>query len=262
MQTKNEGKTVQIILKAVITIFLSYGILLVWTHEIDIQKWATSPFKKLFHLNKKVETPIFQSGVINLMTRYKEGLKLGEVTWKNDYQECRFSFDNITKNTEVTNFKIDIQLPAGVVNFEIYQAYGLDDLNIYTDNENLKIGNNEQINEIVTTYSNHLHINASKIFPQSHLTVKLIIKPTLAHNNGFIKYNYDYLNEKGNKIVNNFVYLMPFTIKDGFVLFSINEHHVVGKYDYNTQMIPERPIVFKQNGNVEIAQEVKKENGE
>ncbi|HPS72271.1 MAG TPA: hypothetical protein PLM70_08455 [Bacteroidales bacterium] len=242
---------IQIIAKILITIFLLYGVFFVWTSTINFKEIIQSPFKKLFHLNSPVEVPKIQAGLMNLQMRYKEGLNVEGIPWKSDFQEYNLIIDNLTQSTEMTDFKVDLQVPGGIVKYEIMQSYGFDDIDFFSKTEQMKIGNKDQINEIVKTYSNHFHIKASKVFPKSHLTVKLIIKLTCDHNNGFIKYNYNYINENGNRVLNDMVYLMPFTEKSGFVFFKIDKENLVGKYDYNIETIPDRPLIFKADGSVE-----------
>jgi len=237
----------QILVKLIISAFLIYGIAVVWTYDINPREILSAPFKKMFHLHEKTEIPEFQAGIINLMNPYKEGLLVDNITWKNGYQECRFVFDNLTKHTEITNFKIDIQIPGGIIFFEKYQSYGFDDLNISTTPEKMGIGQGDEINKLVNVYTNHLHITASKVFPQSHIAIKIILLPLLDYNNGFIKYSYDYINGSGNRMLNDFVYMMPYTVKDNFVFFSVDPNPAEGPFDYNIKQIPTSPILFEIN---------------
>ncbi len=241
----------QIVAKILITILLLYGIFFVWSSTIDIKEIIQSPFKKVFHLNKPIEVPKIQTGLINMQMKYKNGLLVEGVLWEKDFQEYNLIINNLTQTTEISNFKADLQVPGGIVKYEVIQSYGFDDVDFYSKTEQIKLGNKVQVNKIIKTYSNHFHIKASKVFPNSHLTIKLIIKLTCDHNNGFIKYNYDYINEKNNKVINDMVYLMPFTERNGLIYFNVNKENVIGKYDYNIKMIPDSALIFKADGSIE-----------
>jgi hypothetical protein len=199
---------------------------------------------------RKIEPPIFRTGLINLPRKYKVGLEINNTIWQEDYQFIRFIFKYPNVESNLSDFKIDIQFPAGVVNFKIIESSGFDNLNVFTNPEHSGIGNSRQVNEIVKSYSNHLFINSIQVIPNAQLTLEIILKPALDHNNGFVKYDFYYLNEMQERLFLEYIYPMPYSVKDDFLYFDVLTDTDVTKYDYNLKTVYEKPLIFTNDGHV------------
>lgn len=235
-------KMEQIIVKIFITIFLVYGMYYVWTKEIDFKSIIQEPFNKAFHLKSKVSYPQFQNNLNNVQMKYKDSLIVEGISWKKEFQEYKFTFKYSDNELVLNDFKIDIQIPGGILFFKTIESSGFDSLNVFVKEDNFCVGSNDVTHKLIKYYSNHIFVNSLKIYPNSNLSIKLIVIPDLDYNNGFVKYDFNFIDEKNNIIDNDWVYPMNFTIANGFVNFEIKKEFVIGKYDYNIKYFPVEPI--------------------
>lgn len=242
---------IQILLKVLFSAILLYGVVLVWTNDVNIKELIESPFKRAFHLKSKVDYPNFRAALIGSPQNYREGIDVNGLEWKSDYREVRLNITNIAKSPDVTNFRVDLQLPAGVLKYEIIKEFGFDNLKVSSKTENLNIGNSEEITKIVEAYSNHLHITASKVFSDCQLYLKLYLKMTSDIDYNYVQFDYSVIDGNGNKKKGNFVYPITYRIIDDFVSFSVADKTIRGRYNVIESMIPKTQITFKKDGIVE-----------
>ncbi len=197
--------------------------------------------------------PELKYGLLNLRSKYEIGLEVDGVGWQSDFREYMLRVENKHTNMELSDFRLDVDVPGGVVKARIYDQAGCDDLRILESDDIGHIVKKESGIAIkqFTWLSNNIKASAVRLFPKSHFDIKLIVKLVpVAEPEGFFGVDYSHPDVRGNAIHKNESFkIVP--LEGSLKNFKIDtDNPIVGKHTRSLQCIPSRPLVFKKDGRI------------
>lgn len=210
----------------------------------------TIPFLK----SHKIVPPQITYSLQPLLSNYAPGIEVDGITWQDDFREYLIRIQNKHEKVEIQDLRIDMDIIGGVVNQSIFSQEGCEDINFSSQSFlSSGIGNKKVITKTFKTYSNNLKLNITKLFPEGRCELKLLVKtlPKAAlEESGFFEIKYRYLNQEGDTEKKSFKHKI--LLKNGKSMFIDSSNLIEGPCKRSIGMIPERPLIFKKNGKVEI----------
>lgn len=255
----------QIIGKIIITIViiaLLFGgicaIVRVWKSDLDIPKTLARPFS-FFETKKPFipPKPIFE--IVALPSNYSPGLKVHDVVWSNDYHLYRFKISNTSDQVPLHDVRIGFEMPGGFVSKKVINRLGIDGLSFSEAKMPLGIAKRQAqgMGKLVKTipyYTNRLSIGVSKLNQQAVLEIDFVIKIIAPERGGYFSITYSYLNPEGETKAEQ--HLHPIVKSNRSHVFKIDsEVEITGKHQRCIALIPDKTIVFKPDGSVELKDE-------
>lgn len=184
----------------------------------------------------------------HIPSNYATGIQVDGLTWENDFSQYFLKIRN--KKAEIQDLRIDIDFLGGVVKKEIRLQEGLDDIKFSADGFfNTGIGKNGQINRTFPSYSNNLKISCPKVYQDGYFEIKLILKDVGITENGLFEASYRYFDENNEqkKWANRYKILRRKNRK----MYIDSENPFKDAVKRSLHMIPEKPLIFRENGTVE-----------
>jgi hypothetical protein len=239
----------------IIALQIGGGIALVkvWRGDLDITKMLTKPFA--FVESKKhviLPEPNFKIGIIP--ANYSSGLNVHNVVWSEDYRLYRFELSNKSNKTPMKDIRIEFEIPGGFVSRNVVIQTGVNDLTFSEDKLPAGITKGPGRGKMVATipyYSNRLAISISEFNVQASLQIDFVIKIVGNIQNGYFSIRYSYSSPDGEMITERHLHPIIKLQKTDNLKID-NNTEITGEHQRSIAFIPDKSIVFKPDGSVEI----------
>jgi pimeloyl-ACP methyl ester carboxylesterase len=141
--------------------------------KADIYRWAKARIQEAGDLARG--TPM-RYALHRTPYKYKPGLIVEGLEWKEDYRE----YDLIVSNPSKTDYLIDVRLrfefPWVVIASNVSFQQGTEGLALSGDvDSSFRYGTSRQIEKVIPYRTNLLRINANRLFPESTLHLRIIL---------------------------------------------------------------------------------------
>ncbi len=211
----------------------------------------------LFLQTYKFSPPEITYSLQKLLLNYKPGIEVDGVKRQDDFEEYLLKIENKSKKIAIQDVRVDMDIVGGIVSQSIFIQQGCENIT-YSSTPFLSsgIGSKKMIINTFKTYSNNLKINTSKIFPEGYFEFKIIIKtlPMIdKDNSGYFKIEYSYSDQDND--IERKTFPHKILLKNKKSMYIDNTSIISGPYRRSMGMIPEKPLIFKKNGKVEIKEE-------
>ncbi|MBU4185112.1 MAG: hypothetical protein KKI12_00685 [Proteobacteria bacterium] len=250
----------QITAKIIITILIIaiqiggiYAMVRVWKSDLDIPKMIAKPFS--FVETKKPFTPPSPNfKIVTMPSNYSAGLEVYDVVWADDYCLYRFEITNSIGRVAIQDVRIELEIPGGFVAKKVINQAGVDGLSFSEDKMPAGIAKGPGMGKLVSTfpyYSNRLTIGISKLNSQAILDIDFVVKVVGGKNDGVFSIRYSFIDPQGTLKTER--HLHPLVKEETSNSIKINtDVEITGSYQRSIAIIPDKPIIFKGNGSVEI----------
>jgi len=174
-----------------------------WKNDIDVFRTIKNYAKSKLPLATKFEEPKLTFKFDYIPQRISEGVEVYGIKWKEDYEEFRFYLSNTNNSSAISDVRIRLELPDGIVKSEVNQHSGSEGISFSQDNSPSGIYKNNKLVEVTKEYYNTLQINASKIFPKGFFEIRLLLKVLKTKGEslpGYIDVKYIYNNHEKETI--------------------------------------------------------------
>jgi len=211
---------------------------------------SARPFLKL----PPIKTPELIYSIELLPSPYAEGYDFDGIKWEKDFEEYRLNFGNKSKNIDIHDLRVTVDMLGGIVQYKILTQEGCQNLNVLpSDMIGGGIGNRDKIIVPVKTYSNNLKINAVRVFREGYFEVRLIVKtfPLRDDSEGVFEIKYRYADVDDIMIKESSAYKILVKDKNTKTLYIDIKNPLKGNYLRSAAMIFDKPLVFKK-GSVSV----------
>jgi len=207
---------------------------------------------------KPFTSPVPFFKIVTMPSNYSPGLKVYDVVWSDDYQLYRFEISNSSDQIEIQDIRIELEIPeGGFVTKKVINQAGVDGLSFSEDKMPLGIAKGPGVGKLVATipyYSNRLTIGISKLYSQATLDIDFVVKIMESESKGIFSIRYSFLDPDGELKTER--HLHPIIKSKTSNTLKINTKvEIVGEHQRSISFIPEKPIIFKADGSVEIKDE-------
>lgn len=236
-----------------------YGLIYVWTHPVSIfAKWEEEA-KNNFPSERKFVIPMLDYKFTFLSTKYERGLNVDGIFWNDDFEEYRLFVRNLSNTTDVSDLRINMDLPGGVIQSKIISEAGCDGIKI---READMVGGglaktDGVVVKTVKQYSNNFYITANKLFPDAYFEIRLILKifkpvegAPLDDNEGIFDAKYRYINSE-QEMQNRSEVFKIFLEKDKKISID-TQNPLVGNITRSTAIVFDTPLTL---GASKVAEE-------
>ena len=228
----------------------------VWTSDLDIRRIISKPFG-FVETQKTIfpPEPAFKLGL--LPSNYSEGLKVHDVIWSNGYRLYRFEFENKSSKTPMRDVRIEFEIPGGFVSKKIINQVGVNEITFSEDKLPAGIAKRPKgtrMGTLVKTipyYSNRLSFGASEFYAQSSLQIDFVVKFVEEMPNGYFSFRFSYNTPDGEMMTEQHLHPIIKLDKSGSLIID-NDTEITGEHKRSIAFIPEKIIVFKPDGSVEL----------
>ena len=225
----------------------------VWRSDLDITKMLSKPFG--FVETKKPLTPPEPTfRIVTMPSNYSSGLKVHNVVWADDYRLYRFELSNTSTKTPMKDIRIEFEIPGGFVSRKVINQAGVYELTFSEDKLPAGIAKGHAMGKLVATipyYSNRLAIGISEFNVQSSLQIDFVVKIVEGMPNGYFSIKYSYLTPDGEIMTERHLHPIIKPEKSHSLRID-NKTEITGEHQRSIAFIPDKPIVFKPNGSVEL----------
>ncbi len=211
------------------------------------------PFLKL----PPVKPPKLSHSITSLPSNYAEGLEIDGVEWKKDYKEYIVIVSNKSNSSEIYDLRIDMDVIGGIVKHRILSQRGCENI---TFSEGAfgegGIVKGKVMVETVKSYESNLYVSASKLYPESHFEIKLIVKvlPTgvqEAPRSGFFGVKYRYLDAEGKTAKKSYAHKIIMKDSISQFLHIDTDNYLTGRIRRAITSVLDKPLTFKKDGTIE-----------
>lgn len=171
-----ESFFVQIFSQAILTFIVIYIGIFIWQHEINIKKTISKPIKDWVVTEEPFEKPNLEYELYHSWGRYREGLKVYGIKWKDNYILYDFIFRNNSRVLEVENIKLEFEFPIIFVACKEIEREGVDNVLISDPERYINKGRGDTIVDMIKLRTNFFTINISKAYPYSYIHFKIFLK--------------------------------------------------------------------------------------
>ncbi len=201
-----------------------------------------------------IEMPKPKFSIISLPSNYSTGLEVHGIQWESDLKEYVFNFRNESKDTDLEDLRIDLEMPGGIVTYAIESQEGCEAISF---SQQYTIGGiadrkNHTIKKTFDYYVNNLKINLVRLFPNGNISIRLIIKYLHTDIEGHFSLKCRYEGEDKKKINKSITHKILFRNKDNKILYIDDSELISGTYTASFLMVPKKPLIFKKNGSIQI----------
>lgn len=203
-----------------------------------------------------VGIPKIDYSITSSSSNYAEGLQIDGITWENDFREYSLWVINKSKQAEVYDLKIDMDMIGTIVKYEISSQQGCEEI-FFSRNITDRFGRSEKgvITEVTDLHSNNLQISTARMSPEGYYKVRLIVKISPVYKDaGIFITKYRYLNVGGDKIKQSFVYKILMKDKINKTLYVDTAHPITGYF--------ERKIILTFGETVKVIEKHKPDSAE
>lgn len=214
-----ESFFVQIFSQAILTFIVIYMGTFIWQHEINIKETILKPIKDRVVTEKPFEKPNLEYELYHSWGRYREGLEVYGIKWKDNYILYDFIFRNNSRVLEVENIKLEFEFPIIFVACKEIEREGVDNVLISDPERYINKGRGETIVDMIKVRTNAFTINISKAYPHSFIHFKIFLKRLeneLQQNNKLPAYftiKYHFVGKDGKKQGKRIVHPISLGIK-------------------------------------------------
>lgn len=250
----------QITAKIIITILIIaiqiggvYAIARVWKSDLDIPKMLAKPFS-FVETKKPFTPPSPKYKIVTMPSNYSAGLEVHDVVWADDYCLYRFEITNSIGNVGIQDVRIELEIPGGFVTKKVINQAGVDGLSFSEDKMPAGIAKGPGMGKLVSTfpyYSNRLTIGISKLNSQATLDIDFVVKIVGGKKDGVFSIRYSFIDQQGTLKTERHIH--PLVKGSTSNSIEINtDVEITGPHQRSIAIIPDKPIIFKGNGSVEI----------
>ena len=203
-----------------------------------------------------VGIPELDYSITSSSSNYAEGLQIDGVVWEKDFREYFLWVRNKSKQAEVYDLWIDMDMLGTIVKYEISSQQGCEEI-FFSRNTADRFGRAEKgvITETTKLHSNNLQINTARLSSEGYYKVRLIVKTSPVDKDaGIFIIKYRYLNVGGEEIKQSFVYKILMKDKINKSLYVDIAHPITGYF--------ERKIILTFGETVKVIGEHKPDSAE
>ena len=176
------------------------------------------------------------------------------MVWSKDHKLYRFELSNKSDKIPMKDVRIEFEIPGGFVSREVVIQTGVNELVFSEDKLPAGIAKGPGVGEMVATipyYSNRLAISISEFNVQASLQINFVIKIVGSMQNGYFAIRYSYSSPDGEML--NERHLHPIIKSENSDRLRIdNNTEITGEHQRSIAFIPDKPIVFKPDGSVNL----------